>query len=87
MAKYINVDEIEKLVNSDNPMHLEEISIYSIRKIPAEDVRPVKHGKWIEPDTIVKGLFNNWFTCSECGTKSCILGNYCHSCGARMSKE
>ena len=50
--------------------------------VPAADVAPVRHGRWIVTDVI---------TCSECQhfTRSEFAGrwNYCPNCGARMDKE
>lgn len=73
----------------DNPNCKEEecAIIDIVDMMPTIDVQPVKHGKWIDPDNIVKGIFDNFFTCSECGEKSCIFGNYCPNCGAKMDKK
>lgn len=55
---------------------------FGVDKIPAADVAPVRHGRWIVTDVI---------TCSECQhfTRSEFAGrwNYCPNCGARMDKE
>ena len=54
----------------------------ALQEIPAADVAPVRHGRWIVTDVI---------TCSECQhfTRSEFAGrwNYCPNCGARMDKE
>lgn len=57
-----------------------------VPKIPAADVAPVRHGKWVE-----KHYGGNLYAhvCSECGAKRNVLTygykfNYCSSCGARM---
>lgn len=60
-----------------------------ISEMPAEDVQPVKHGRWSECFTdsrIYSGI------CSECGggairsVKGKPLG-YCPNCGARMLED
>jgi len=67
-----------------------------INKMPAEDVEPVKHGKWDgEGDGYADGkiILDVWY-CSECG--HCIddgtdnrkmLPKYCSNCGAKMDEE
>ena len=63
--------------------------------IPAADVAPVRHGRWIgiEYDGYADGcpVYDLW-ECSECGEE--VRGDdvpsthpWCHSCGARMDKE
>lgn len=59
--------------------------------IPAADVAPVKHGKWIEYQ------IPHYFKCSECKctvpyVKAVLIDgkrkyNYCPACGAKMDKE
>ena len=49
--------------------------------IPAADVVPVVHGKWIEnsiPDSMLKMCSNCGFTCGA------YSFNYCSNCGAKM---
>ena len=54
--------------------------------IPAADVQPVKHGRWIITDDVEHFIA----VCSECGRTEdsrCIKDMpYCH-CGARMEQE
>ena len=63
-------------------------AIQSVKNAEAEDVSPVKHGKWLP-------LFNGeytggayWFECSEC--KTVVSGGlqsgnrFCKGCGAKM---
>ncbi len=52
-----------------------------IRKLPAADITPVVHGKWVDngiPDSILNGCSVCGFTC---GSSSFF---YCPKCGARM---
>ena len=48
-----------------------------IWKLPAADVAPVRHGRWIYHDDGV-------FTCSECGNAESNDSYYCRLCGAKM---
>ena len=56
-----------------------------IEKIPAADVVPVVHGRWIEK-TVPEGC--RYFECSNCGAHenrhTAIKGYYCWRCGAKM---
>lgn len=53
----------------------------NLKNVPAADVVPVKHGKWISngiPDSMLSG-------CSACGfTCGAHSFSYCPKCGARM---
>lgn len=54
--------------------------------VPAADVAPVVHGRWIKDDFLSDDV-NNAEKCSQCGE---LIGwfsnlpNYCPNCGARM---
>ena len=55
-----------------------------IEIIPAADVAPVVHGRWIEKDKYTFGVF---YDCSICGNRILDNGyswNYCPNCGCRM---
>lgn len=53
--------------------------------IPAADVAPVVHGRWIHDGCRVEGGID-WCHCSECGKSDnfCARTNYCPKCGAKM---
>ena len=66
-----------------------------IRKLPAADVAPVVHGKWIEKQketcfpvqygedgNLIFRKYTCYF-CNLCGRYSIVLEPYCH-CGAKM---
>lgn len=66
-----------------------------VRKAPAADVEPVRHGKWIKKRRGTKSPegYYYWntpltriFVCSECGRQENKREPYCH-CGAKMDKE
>lgn len=57
-----------------------------IRKLPAADVAPVRHGRWIK-DEFFSDEVNNGEKCSQCGELIGWFGNlpkYCPGCGALM---
>lgn len=61
-----------------------------LEKLPAADVAPVVHGKWIP--AVVDGT---WAVCSECSDNGRALNcklfrkryKYCPHCGAKMDGE
>lgn len=62
-------------------------NVQSIMELPAADVAPVRHGRWIEDHDYLK--------CPECGVMVqrdftfFDIGdwNYCPNCGARMNEK
>lgn len=66
-----------------------------VRGIPAADVIPVVHGRWIGIDSSFWKpthssdipVFRKTYRCSECGRRTAIAENYCPNCGAKMDKE
>lgn len=46
--------------------------------IPAADVVPVVHGRWVDAD------FCGQYECSECGNNAVDLYDFCPNCGAKM---
>ena len=56
-----------------------------VSDIPAADVAPVVHGKWVTTQ-IAAGL--PWkYRCSNCGCPQEYAHNYCPNCGAKMEGE
>lgn len=58
-----------------------------LESLPAADVEPVVHGRWIEQE---KYTFGVMYDCSICGNRILDNGhswNYCPNCGARMDEE
>ena len=51
-----------------------------IEIIPAADVAPVRHGRWLCVDTDTE----QFFLCNRCKKKEYWESNYCPSCGAKM---
>ena len=77
MPEYI---EREKVLSKAAPVEgcfSDMISAYDVILLPAADVAPVRHGRWIEHDDGV-------FTCSECGNAESNESYFCRYCGAKM---
>ena len=66
-----------------------------IEQIPAADVAPAVHGRWIGIDSSFwkpthRGdipVFRKTYRCSECRRRTAIAENYCPNCGAKMNEE
>ena len=68
------------------------VFINTIDKIPAADVAPVRHGKWIDD-------YGDSWRCSDCGAETYVdedwrgkddkayKMNFCHYCGAKMDGD
>ena len=58
---------------------------FRIGAIPAADVAPVRHGKWIDVD--FAPFESRYATCSACKNRQTLdsrFMNYCPHCGAKM---
>ena len=83
MAEYIEREAaIEALRQSwPNTSVMED----NIRRIPAADVRPVVHGKWIfQAGGESEFDAGDFYLCSNCGAAEFEEPNYCPNCGAKM---
>jgi hypothetical protein len=70
-----------------------------VGRIPAADVVPVRHGRWLSMDSekVIAmdddGCPVDSCCCSECGDwltgsdEYMVRGRYCPNCGARMDKD
>lgn len=60
-----------------------------INSVPAADVAPVRHGRWVIVDDGVMIGDGKHMECSKCHTwkKDRIKTGYCPNCGARMDLE
>lgn len=90
MPDYIDRDAVYHAISVDVGLNAYEKAycIDIVRKIPAEDVAPVRHGRWVDH------CVRDW-RCSECGDKiikfRSVDGycyddkpNFCPNCGAKM---
>ena len=58
------------------------ISAYDVIMLPAADVAPVRHGRWLYHTLIDEHIHAE---CSECH-KVRIIDNFCPNCGAKMDE-
>lgn len=79
MAEYIEREAVIDLITRryENP----EICTQEINSIPAADVEPVVHGRWIPFHSDVAGDIQY---CSACEIGFGAKMDYCPHCGAKM---
>ena len=90
MAEYIEREDLLELYRMDDPVlnkngHVPlPVIRQNIMDIPAADVAPVRHGRWIDSLARITPY------CSACGhSHRCLIRtpNYCPNCGAKMDGE
>lgn len=90
MAEYIDRNLCELLAEYDQYYTL-VVPLSKIRKLPAADVAPVVHGKWIEEkyETIsierhrkINNIKNKCSICEKSNGRR--KTNFCPNCGAKM---
>lgn len=60
-------------------LNIAKSAVHNLQIIPAADVAPVVHGRWIEED--------GYQVCSNCGEEHCwdeYRASFCDCCGAKM---
>ena len=93
MAEYIDREELLELYCTGNTV-LDDVGVVPLQVIrqniidmPAADVVPVVHGRWIEKSDPARKIY---FECSHCGAQenkhTAIKGYYCWRCGAKMDE-
>lgn len=97
--KYIKASECEKYFYE----HLDDVHIVgamnAIDEMPAADVEPVRHGRWIYNPNGMDFNLGAW-ECSVCTQRNnnlpcsrnispyiCVGSKYCPNCGARICGE
>lgn len=83
MAEYIKRETVLERAEYDNNYRL-IIPAEAIKAIPAADVAPVVHGRWLYGD-----YYDIGDVCSECDWDSQMTHpsyRYCPNCGARMDE-
>lgn len=71
--------------NLDFILGIESVMEYA-EYIPAADVMPVKHGRWICEETL--GIISlNGYECSICHNYNGRATKYCPNCGAKMEVD
>lgn len=86
MAEYIERETaIAKLTALEvtNPSATMTDAKRLLADMPAADVAPVVHGRWLCVDTDTE----QFFLCNRCKKKEFWESNYCCSCGARMDGD
>ena len=94
MAEYIEREAaIESIMSEPPDAHYPHWYADKIKSIPAADVAPVRHGRWVDKPLIKSFKHTNIpvVECSACGIDFCdIINNhyfmykYCPNCGAKM---
>lgn len=92
MSDYISREAAMEIVKRTSGDYAAAFS--EIRKLPAADVEPVRHGEWLRTDDDWSSLVT--IQCSACGGEWCfevdedvhLLGyNYRPGCGCKMDLE
>ena len=101
MAKYINLEELMKFPirrNHYDKEHGNEHFIYGIETVleyaenlPAADVAPVRHGRWLTweeqfPGSTPKKTSRLGVFCDKCHNHADNRTDYCPNCGAKMDE-
>ena len=98
MAEYIEREAVKAAVRKrlNNSLIIGWL-ISIVNEVPAVDVAPVVHGRWVpeyeikemyySPDDIERYKVPNGFSCSVCTKWNSARTNYCPNCGARMDGE
>lgn len=80
MSQYIKKTDALRIVD----LHYGPCSGYNeIKKLPAEDIIPVVHGRWTR-------VTAGYYECSSCKSHVAVFSGhmtYCPNCGARMDGE
>ena len=98
MAEYIEREALIKAIENDCPelvYYTKEDAIQCVKAIPAADVAPMVHRRWIGIDSSFWKpthssdipVFRKTYRCSECGRRTAIAENYCPNCGAIMDAD
>lgn len=81
MAEYIEREAVIRVVNGKSSLTMTRSGLIdSIINLPAADVAPVVHGRWIED---ASGII----ICPKCKRGYNLIAkftNYCPACGAKM---
>lgn len=89
MTDYIKRDDIIKALFA-REMCYAPVQLEIVKALPAADVAPVVHGKWVHSRYDRSSGQFDVVKCSRCGLEAYAMayhvrdGNYCPKCGARM---
>ena len=91
MSEYIEREALKEMFSSENkPLETAICSV--IDAVPAADVAPVVHGRWIEAKVGGMSLYpDGQKMCSVCGqimpSQWKTMPPFCFGCGAKMNAE
>ena len=77
--KYIDAVSAATIIAEKHGIPLADL-VDTFAEIPAADVSPVRHGRWLCADTDTE----QFFLCNRCKKKEYWESNYCPNCGCRM---
>ena len=87
MAEYIKREDAIKVVNGQSVLTMSRKRIIDqINVIPAADMAPVVHGRWVK-NKLLSNDFYDAESCDRCGELVSWFGklpDYCPNCGAKM---
>ena len=84
MDEYIEKGAAIAVIMSEPPdAHYPHWYADKIKSIPAADIEPVKHGRWIQQPLNGTHIWR----CSKCETIGSPQWNYCPKCGAKMGDK
>lgn len=92
MTEYISREAAVSVIHKwlDDIFGIDEVECTVLNKrlnaIPAADVVPVRHGRWIWTETGNTDYGQFWI-CSECKDRMYYQTRYCPNCGARMDGD
>ena len=89
MAEYINRERarFEAKRYFKNMDEIQEDLDMLFCMLPAENVSPARHGRWLQKKHKIFGNAYD-YVCSECGCDYALAeNNYCPNCGAKMDLE
>ena len=89
MADYIDrektIKEVERLEmkgGNDDLTLIDSVEVFDLLfSLTAEEVAPIKHGKWIYEE------YNDYPRCNSCKKFSFTETKFCCNCGAKMDLE
>lgn len=96
MAEYIEREALEKFIenglnnpNKESAFGHDAIEILAeLHHMPAADVEPVRHGRWLYTSSLLSPFRGVWI-CSCCSLEDengCCY-SFCPNCGAKMDLE
>lgn len=62
----------------------DKLVVDAISEVFAE---PVRHGRWVMKETMIRSPYAKNAYCSECLEETGYAHNYCPNCGAKMEQE